>query len=518
MVVVMQEKELQELNEQLEAAGLQPLDQNATPERKAFRTHLQEAKWGEEAWLKKLKKLKENYLLVFHNHLAGVHENLLYEKGEDRVYWLYDEKQGVYDEIAASSARDVVINLLIREGLGDRANESVAKTVLARYRAMYPERGHAYDEFDADDGWFHARNGWLNLETLKFEDHTPTRLSRRVSAVDYDPQAECPTYDKFLDEDVEVAQDAVRVIDQFSGLLLTGDIKYQKMLTIIGRPGSGKSTLLEAWMHILGDLAVGKRLTDLQGDGFRFAGGDLVGRHLCWFDEVDVKRAEMGNTLGNLITGSYINIERKGINGIVRANNTLKCVLTANSMPMSAEQGAYRRLIFIRFDRSFHDEGSVNQHIPEELRKEASGILNRMVRGLQDLRKMRGFTVIAGHDEMIEEYKAESDVAAEFLDTYFEPGTDEDVIYAKDMFDAFKAFNSQGGRLMLTPQRFGQMLKSQPLVRFAHIRSERNFYGRYWQGLKLRPEYEFDHEYGCVRDKHDQGGFGVIRDKSDDRF
>lgn len=494
------------LNEKLTTLGLPVINViDEHPERTAYLAHVSEPHWDNDVWVAKWKKLKNDYKLTFHRHVAKVYPNLLYEIGEDRIYWNYNEKTGVYDELVFSTVRGMIVKLLVEEGLDESATEQFAKACLVRYRALYQERARRYDDFDSDDNLFHADNGWVNLTTNEFTPHTPHLESRRKSKVPYQLGATCPSYDSFLDSDLQLAHDQVRVIDQFSGLCLTGDIRHQKMLTLIGRPGSGKSTLLESWSYVLGDLAIQRKLTELQGDAHRFAGASFLGSTLCWFDEVDVKKAEMGNTLGTLITGESINVERKGVTGILRARNTMKCVLTANRLPNTAELGIYRRLILIEIKHSFTDDNTEKVDMLDVLKGEAPGILNRMIRGLNDLKKMRGFTVISGHDDLIEEYKAQSDTVAEFLDTYFVPGGEEDTVTSKQLIDAYKVFTNDRTFMILTPQKFGRLLASQPLTRFSKIhrsieRSGGDVY-RVWCGLKLKDGFHFESYTNSIVEK-----------------
>jgi putative DNA primase/helicase len=480
----------------------------STESRDAYREFFAVCDFSDKDDRKKLKALEEKFALRFHEYFAILHPHLLFEQGQDKVYWDYDAGTGTYTEHTGVTVRGWIHGLLIEEGLETYATESFTVNCLARYRGVYARRGVSFDSFDTVDHWFHVKNGWLNVNTGVLEPHTPDRLSRRVSAVSYDPEAKCPIYDKFLDGDIGIAKDAVRVMDQFSGLLLTPTVEHQKMLTLIGRPGSGKSTLLDVWSHVLGDFAIQRRLTDLTGDGFRFAGSGLVGRTLCWFDEVDVRKAEMGNVLGTLITGLKINVERKGINNITSSKNTLKCVLTANSLPLSAEHGIYRRLILIQLSRSFYEDGTANIRLADELKNEASGILNRMIRGYHDLTKMRGFTVISGHEELIEQYKAESNVISEFLDEYFVPTEDTARIESRFLYESYRAFTGDRIFNTLTPQRFGRMLQTQPLIRFSKIQSGMSHGVRYWTGLRLKDNYKFSESDGFLVKIVDNPGYG----------
>lgn len=501
-----QDNNLAELNEVLEGAGVEALSEvDQCPERTAYLTHKEEENWADKEWVAKLKQLKGFYKTEFHKYLGEVYPYLRYERGEDKSYWNYEPEEGVYVELSFPQVRSLVIKLLIDEGFSAEATESTAKGVLNKYRSWFKARGSEYDDFDSDNGWFHAANGWLSLDgERKFEAHTPGRLSRLKSAVEYKEGATCERYNQFLDEDLELKEDQVRVIDQFSGLCLTNSVKEQKMLTLLGRPGCGKSTLLNTWVHVLGDLSLEWRLTDLSGDRARFSGSNFIGRKLCWFDEVDVHKAEMGNQLGTLITGEHLTVERKGITGVVRVDNQVKCVLTANNLPMNAEQGMFRRLIMINIPVSFSDRGTEDREMPQKLKSEASGVLNRMLDGLDDLRKMGQFTVIDGHEDLVEEYKEQSDLISEFLGQYFEP----EARYAGDykidsvvLVESLKHY-FKGNRYVesLSPQKIGKMIANPAATRFAHIYSGRSANNRHWHGLRLKDGYDINPDTNVIYD------------------
>ena len=492
------------LNEELIVNGMEELkDVDPCIERTRYIGFLMSADLGKKEDIKRLASLKIAYLLQFHTRIASVYPYLLFEQGEDKIYWNYNHETGVYDEMNFSTVRGLILKLLIDDEMTDKATEVTAKTVLARYRSIYKNRGVLYKQFDNNDNWFHCKNGWINVVTMVFEAHTPERLSRRVSHVNYNKEATCPVYNNFLDTQIQLPTDQVRVIDQFSGLLLTPDITKQKMLVLVGNPGCGKSTLLDLWSDVLGECSTQRGLNEINSESFRFGGSSLAGKTLCWFDEVEVTRSNMGNSLIKLITGQHIDVERKGINGITQYPNQLKCVLTANTLPRSAEMGIYRRMILIYLTYSFYDNLTDNKKIRKMLQDESSGVFNRMLKGLQDLNKNSGFTSIEGHDDLVEEYKTDSNTVAEFLDTHFVFDYEAPKISVRTILEAYKIFADDKFSNSLTPQKFSSMMKRHGLKKFDKISVVRGSAGiRMWIGLKLKTEFELN-QNGFIREKKD---------------
>lgn len=444
------------------------------------------------------KRYKGAHFSNFYKFIAKEFPYLIFEKDNEHQYFLYREANGCYESLTDVYIKEIVTKLYIQEGFADRGKVGEVRQALLRFRSMFGERGIRLEDFDNTDDWFHCANGWVNVVTRDFEPHTPERLSRFVAAVHYNKDATAPTYKEMM-KSYGLPDDQVRVLHQFSGLCLTGDIRQQKMLVLLGRPGCGKSTVVEIWRKVLGKLAITKSLTTFSNENtVRFVGGQLAGKTLIHFDEADVKRAELGAHISNLVTGDTIDVERKMVNVTdVIVKNRLKCILSANKLP-PGQDGIFRRMILIKFDRSFTDEMKADRSLPDKLEAEMSGILNCMLDGLADLRKMGVFTDIAGHDELIEEYKAESDIMAEFLDTFFDPAMSHDDnagptgqgIPANVMFTTYRKWaddNGVGMLLKLTPQKFGRMLGGVSLTKFAKMHSHRTMKGNTWKGVKPKP-------------------------------
>lgn len=466
------------------------------PERIEYKKFINDPENRRSEDYQKLKKaLQESYKLAFHNYFAEVYPHIKYERTNDKVYWDYDEKEGLYREISFSEMRGMVIKLLMDEGLLAVATEGFAKTVLNKYRAGFVENGVSLEDFSIPDGWLQVRNGWLNLKTRDLLPHTPERYSLSKMDTDYIADAKCPLYDKFIDEDSKMAKDQIRVIDQFSGYVLTDRIDQHSCLILEGRKGCGKSMLMEIWMNILGEKAIPMQLTSLQNGGERFIGQTLAHKNLCWFDEANPRTTSINEFFQNLITGERIRVERKGVQGDDFVKNTMKVVLSLNEMPDHMPLGMDRRYRHIVFTRSFYEEGIVDPDYKKKvLQNEKSGILNRMLRGLEDLEKMGRLTTIEGEEERKREYTLTSDDFSSFLSDHFEPTSASDGVVRytyEQMRNAFVAEYPKAYNKQLSVRGFNKKLLSTRLPEFKNVTTGKSGGERGYKGLKMKVGHEF---------------------------
>jgi putative DNA primase/helicase len=466
------------------------------PERVQYRKFINDPESINNKDYKAIKKaLQTSYLLALHNYFAEVYPHLLYEKTNDKTYWNYNDAEGTYYEMTFSEVRNLVIKLLINEDLLASATETYTKLVLNRYRAAYDERGVLFENFNSRQGWLHVANGWLCLETKELQAHSPDYLSLNKMDTAYEEGAICPLYDKFLDVDAQMPKDQVRVLDQFSGYVLTDGIEQHTCLILEGRKGCGKSMLMEIWMDILGKKAIPLQLTNFQNGGERFIGQTLAHKNLCWFDEANPRTSNINEFFQNLITGAKIKIERKTVQGDEFVTNKLKVVLSLNEMPDHMPPGMDRRYRHIVFSRSFYEEGIVDPDYKKKvLESEKSGILNRMLRGLDDLRKMGKMTMIAGEEDRKREYSLTSDDFSSFLADHFEPVNDGVSIVRytyEQMKNAFVAEYPKSYNKQLSVRGFNKKLLTTRLPEFKNVTTAKSGSDRGYKGLRLKEGHDF---------------------------
>jgi phage/plasmid-associated DNA primase len=298
--------------------------------------------------------------------------------------------------------------------------------------------------------------------------------------------------------------DQVRVIDQFSGYILTSGIEQHSCLILEGRKGCGKSTLMEIWMDMLGRKAIPLQLTSLQNGGERFIGQTLAHKNLCWFDEANPRTTSINEFFQNLITGEKIRIERKGVQGDDYVKNTMKVVLSLNEMPDHMPTGMDRRYRHIVFNRSFYEEGIVDPNYKKKiLESEKSGVLNRMIAGLDDLTKMGRITMISGEEDRKREYALTSDDFSSFLSDHFEPVNDGASIVRysyEEMRNSFVAEYPKSYNKQLSVRGFNKKLLTTRLPEFKNISTGKSDSVRGYKGIKLKDGHEFSsNEFEPIR-------------------
>lgn len=436
----------------------------------------------------KLKKFlagaEAQFAQLYHQKIADTYQNLLFEEGIDDTYWIYNDTTGTYDTLNFSTVRGIVMRAYIQDGF--TPTTAWARECLSRYRAEYPERGHAFDEFDAPCDMLHVENGWLNLTTFELTPHTPEMLSTIKAPTVYDPKAKAPTYHKLF-EQWEMTQDQIDCIHEFSGNAITADSRAGRLLILEGIPGTGKSLLANIWTHMLGDLAVREQSLDSFVNNPRFCKYSFIGKRMIWFNETNTKRTQMGVELQKMIDGRTFTVERKGVSKETEHPNLASCLLTTNQLPDSMGDGMESRLMYIKYTKRFRGTENDDTDLDTKVLEERSGVLNAMIEGLKRYRKNKKYTKIEKQDEIMDEYRLTSSPAIEFFETHFDPIQDiagETFVYTKDMFTAFNAYVRGKVGYYTTPEKFAREVLSHLPRRFdGKVTSTRKNDGRGICGL-----------------------------------
>lgn len=293
--------------------------------------------------------------------------------GDDKLMWSY--KDGVW-----SPDKDVV-----RARAADLMDELYRDTHARHAESIIsldPKTPTITAEPIGD--YINFTNGLLDWRTGTLVDHTPDVLTTVQLPVDYDPDATCPEFDRFLSE--VVPDDVVSIMWELIGYLMFSGNPLHKAVMLVGGGGNGKSTFL----HVVEALLGGRRnvtavsLHDLANT--RFATASLFGKLANIAGDIDAKYLESTAVFKQVTGGDTLRAEHKGRDSFDFAPWAVP-VFSANKVPPSADTtvGYFRRWLVLQFPNSFIGkedrwlEARLTQ--PSELR----GIAAKAIRALPEL-------------------------------------------------------------------------------------------------------------------------------------
>lgn len=307
-------------------------------------------------------------------------------------------------------------------------------------------------------------NGLLHLPSRTLSPHTPDHLTQVQLPVAYDPAAECPGWEAFLDAVFPADALAAGVPWEIAGDLIQPDRSHQKAILCVGEGGNGKSTYLSGLVAFVGRRNVsGVSLHRLEAD--RFAAARLVGKlaNVC----PDLPSTHLvGTSVFKAIVdgeGDAISAERK-FRDAFDVVPFCRLVFSANWMPRSADSSHafFRRWTVLPFSRTF-EEGDPRRRRRAELSAELaepaelSGLLNRALATLPALRQ-HGFTETPSMQQAWQEFREATDPVSVWL-TQRTVGVADAVTPKQELLLTYNADAADAGRPPLTATAFGLAVK-----------------------------------------------------------
>jgi len=316
-----------------------------------------------------------------------------------------------------------------------------------------------HDELDADPWLLGCPNGVLDLRTGTLRSAGPNDLITCVTGVPFEPQAQAPRWERFLQEiclgDVELVECLARA----AGYSLTGITREQVIFICLGDGANGKSTFLNTLGAVLGDYAghatpgcfeQPRYSETASNDVAMLAGKRLVtveetGENRCLYEQ-RVKQM----TGGDPITARFLYREHFTFFA------TFKLWMATNHRPriIGTDNGIWRRVREIPFRASF--QGREDLDLASTLTAELPGILAWAVRGCLAWQR-EGLGLPSAVSEATADYRDESDPLRRFLAECVDknPGAR---VSATALYSAYADWSHREGAGLITQTRFGRRL------------------------------------------------------------
>lgn len=283
------------------------------------------------------------------------------------------------------------------------------------------------------------QNGTLEIETGNFRDFSPTDYCSIIMDYDYDSDATCPAWEKFIDDVTDEEPRRAENLQFIAGYTLIPDCRYQKIFCLLGEGSNGKSVYLEIIQALFGARNVS--VVSPSGLTREFERIKIKDSLLNIGKDVspDFSTGEIREWLLQISDGTLIQACYKGQTHIT-FEPRCKLVYSMNKPPVaSVIEGLNRRLRFIEFPCSFVDfpdprdkkQKPKDVDILPKLMKELSGIFNWAYSGYQLLNKVGYFTDTPEQETITQQFEEMSDPIAVFCSDYvFDGERTRDEIYS----------------------------------------------------------------------------------------
>jgi putative DNA primase/helicase len=333
-----------------------------------------------------------------------------------------------------------------------------------------------------------CENGLLHLPTRRLEPHSPTFFTLNAVGYPCDLTAGEPTaWLQFLRALWPADEEAISVLQELFGLLLTGDTRHQKAFLIVGPKRSGKGTIARVLTALLGpDNVAGPTLSGL---GQNFGLAPLIGKQLAIVSDARLSsRVDQHVIVERLlaITGEdTLTIDRK-YQGAWTGRLPTRFLILTNELPRLADaSGAFAsRFIVLTLQTSFY--GREDHGLTDRLHRELPGILNWAMEGRDRLVARGYFIQPASSLQAIEELEDLGSPIGAFLRArcIVERGR---CVECGRLFGAWKLWCEEQGREHVgTVQGFGRDLRAAvPGLSVVQPRAEDGSRDRYYQGLDI---------------------------------
>lgn len=296
-------------------------------------------------------------------------------------------------------------------------NNDRLQAVVKRFRTL-EDIASATSDFDANLDLLNLRNGTLNLATYELKAHSPSDMLTSSFNADYDPDATCPSFFKYLCD--VVPDDEVRsYIQRALGYSLLGRPDERALFLLHGPSGTGKSVFTDTMTHLFGDYG-----TTAPASTFRLRKQEstvdlhqLRGKRFVASSEMPIG-AQLDEELLKRITGGDQIPSRGLYEKFVYWRPQCVIWIGTNHLPRfnSDDDAVWRRVRTIPMHTIIRFSGQEERKgLSRHLIQEANGILNWVLDGLREYRRLGGLKEPSAIVTDINAYRIDSDTVASWL-------------------------------------------------------------------------------------------------------
>jgi putative DNA primase/helicase len=348
------------------------------------------------------------------------------------------------------------------------------------------------EDMDKDPDLFNVLNGTIHLPTGELRPHNPEELITKLSPVEYQPDAQCPRWEAFLDSIMLGRKELVQFIQLAVGYSLTAHTDERCLFIEFGCGANGKSTQLETICDLMGDYAfrtptstlmakksdsIPNDIARLKGARFVFASEAEEGKRLA---EATVKDLTSGEAVSaRFMRGEWFDFKP-----------VCKIWLGTNHKPeiRGTDPAIWDRIRLIPFDYRIPEEARIPRREMQAIfQEEMPGILRWAVEGAMAWYE-NGLNTPDEIKQATSGYRSEMDTLIQFIAECCQTGPGLKA-QCKILYEKYTEWAEATGEYAVKKRDFEKRLKERGLVtEQGHARVT------YWSGIALLYDGELVNE------------------------
>jgi putative DNA primase/helicase len=348
------------------------------------------------------------------------------------------------------------------------------------------------------------RNCLVDCETGETLRLTPKLWVHGGANIDYDPKAQCPRWERFLEEVFPGDGESQNCVEEQLGYGMTNDTRFEKGAIWVGVKRSGKTTIAWIQEQLAGPGAcIDLSFHDWVSTENSHAG--IIGKKVGIFSDVRLKPAKTYGSVGydpggidhksaqlllKIIGRDKMSIKTKYAPMPWEGRLGIKIIITSNVVPNLQDAGGVlaSRFIKVAFQRSFAGKEDVN--LRNKLVPELPGIAVRCLAAYRRLLQRGHFIQPRSAADLEAQINEQANGFLQFMNECFEADPNARGVWVDVFFETFQKWCNENGR----PDLRGQARTKQKLIGhinaiecWRNLKSARtNSEPRRYPGIKLR--------------------------------
>ncbi len=338
------------------------------------------------------------------------------------------------------------------------------------------------EEFEKTDLYLiPLENGCYDLKNKKLIPHSPEHNFTFLSPIEYNPDAKCPSWFKFIEE--ALYPEDIPIIKQWFGYNLFRQYFIKEAVIILGKKDVGKTIFLDQLIAFVGEKnKCGLSLQKISS-GSDFTKFALKNKLSNVYDDLSSQDISDGGAFKIATGGGFISAEEK-FGEFVQFKSYAKITLAGNKAPPvkdSDDDAYFSRNIPILFDNIPKKK---NPFLRDKLqtKKELSGMLNWALEGLYEILKTGRFSFNKTSEEIKKIMQMSGDQLIQFGEECLEQSNEK--ISKEKMYEIYCLWANKNKKQILSKEQLGRRLNQ----KITYLIAKRNKSGRYWDNVSFNQE------------------------------